>query len=110
MRVMNSGGAIASSGNLAALSDPRREQLSRSVKELNLVIAGATGRVGSALCRQLRDLPTGIELVGIANSSRTLLRGQIDAGRGDSLIHEGGRTGGAAYKRSCPWGAEGCRK
>lgn len=40
----------------------------------NLVIAGATGRVGSALCRQVEALGTRApRVVGVANSRRTLL-------------------------------------
>lgn len=71
----------------------------RGTSTLSLIIAGATGRVGSALCRQLatgRKLQeaAGVEVkvIGIANRSRTLLRQGIDAGEVASLIEEGGTT------------------
>jgi len=71
----------------------------RGTSTLSLLIAGATGRVGSALCRQLatgRKLQeaAGVEVkvIGVANRSRTLLRQGIDAGEVASLIEEGGTT------------------
>jgi aspartokinase/homoserine dehydrogenase 1 len=93
---MKVGGApVGSHETLRALPDvvPRR------AKSVSLIIAGATGRVGSALCRQVvagresREAEgVEVKVIAIANRSRTLVRRAIDVGEVASLIDEGDTT------------------
>lgn len=52
----------------------RKSEITYSDDRPSLVIAGATGRVGSALCRQIASLgERAPHVVGVANSRRTIL-------------------------------------
>jgi homoserine dehydrogenase len=97
IRFEDGSGALPSSSRAGGGLD-RKAPAARS-DAIRLIIAGATGRVGSALCRQLASMEPArsadgatVEVTGIANRTKTLLDEKIDPARAAALLCRGRPT------------------